>query len=400
MRYLILLSMILMLAVACAKENETPEAAPPPELPKVRVLELTPRTWQQTIRTFGVIEAAEKVTLSAEFSGKVTGVFFDEGQEIAAGDKLVTFDVTERRMQVKQAEGNLAGVTARLEEARTQAERREELFQQKVVSKEQLESARAALASLQAQYEQLVVGRSLARHQLSRARLMSPVSGRVATKAIDVGEVAMPGQTLAVIHVTDTMRVVTYVTEQEVNTVQVGTPCIVTTPGVRGREYTAHVESVGNAADPATGNFPVKLAVKNTEGLLKAGMTAVVTLKGLALKDTLLVPDDAVVDRHRQRVVFLEKAGKAHAVAPVLAASTGEWLPVLHGLAKGDRLIVEGLDNVVDGTAVNVAGQDEMPVLNGADGGPPNETIDDKKAAKGASEQAAQPDPDKAEGGD
>ncbi len=369
MRYLSLFS-ILSLLFGCVKPQENLERSTAVEPPKVKVMTLTPRTWRQSIRTFGVFEAAEKVTISGEFSGKVTGVYFEEGQEIAAGDKLLTFDVAERRMQVKQAEGNLAGIRARLEEARSQAERREELFQQKVISKEQVESARTALASLEAQYEQLLVGRSLARHQLKRARLMSPVSGRVVTQAVEAGEVAMPGQTLAVVHVTDTMRVITHVTEQEVNTVQVGAVGTVTTPGVRGREYRAHVESVGTVADPVTGNFPVKLAVENREGLLKAGMTAVVTLEGLALKDTLLVPDTAVVDRHRRRVVFLAKGNRAEEVVPVLAAATSNLLPVLHGLGAGDRVIVEGLATVVDGTIVEVTGEAEVPAQPPTDGGP------------------------------
>jgi hypothetical protein len=96
-------------------------------------------------------------------------------------------------------------------------------------------------------------------------------------------------------------------------------------------------------------------------------MTAVVTLKGLELKDTLLIPDTAVVDRNRKRVVYLAKQDHAEEVTPVLAATTSDLLPVIHGLSAGDRLIVEGLKNVVDGTTIEVAGEvtPAKPVTDG-----------------------------------
>ncbi len=355
MRNLCFAIVIIFFHFGCDNTSETKNERPAPEIPKVDVMELAPQTWNQTIRTFGVIEAAEKVTISAEFSGKVNGVFFTDGSEISAGKELVAFDVSERRMHYKQASGNLARAKAKLEDARKRTKRREELYLQKAISKEQLEMFRADLTSIESQYEQFLVGRSLARHQLKRTKLVSPVAGKVVSKSIEIGEVAMPGQPLAVILVTDTMRVITHVTEQEINTVQVGAVCAVTTPGVRGREYKAHIESLGDEADRETGNFPVKLTVENKDGLLRAGMTAVVTLKGLEVKDALLIPDEAVVDRNRKRVVFLVKDGKALEVEPVLGAATGELLPVLHGLEDGDKVVVGGLSNVIDGTVLEIS---------------------------------------------
>jgi membrane fusion protein (multidrug efflux system) len=158
-----------------------------------------------------------------------------------------------------------------------------------------------------------------------------------------------------VIQVTDTMRVVTYVTEQEINSIQIGSECVVTTPGVRGREYTARVESRDGEVDPTTGNFPVKLTVENNDGLLKSGMTAVVVMAGLEVGNTLLIPESALVDRNRKRVVFRLDDGIAEEVEPGLAATMNdELLPVLRGLSAGDEIIISGLNTVVAGTRVEV----------------------------------------------
>lgn len=356
MKRLTLIVLVSFFAVCCRKPAQVDERKLKSAVPMVQIQEIKPHVWHQTIRSFGRIEAAEKVTISAEVSGKVNEVLFAQGDKIVSGQKLISFDVSESRMRLKQAEGNLTGVTAQLNEAKSMFSRREGLFKQRAISKEQLDSARTGVATLQAQYEQLMAGRSLARHHMRRTKLQSPVSGTVVAKGVDVGEVAMPGQSLAVIHVTDTMRVITWVTQEEINTVRTGTRCTVATNGVRGRMYAAHVESVGNEADAATGNFPVRLTVNNSDGLLKAGMSAAITLTGLEVNDAILIPDSAVVDRNRKRVVYLVLNGKAKEVEPVLAATSGSVRTVLHGISNGDQVIVGGLDDVADGSEVKVAG--------------------------------------------
>ena len=353
---LIIMTIACLSLASCRKPAPVDDEGAKPSIAGVQVQKIEPGIWHQTIRSFGRIEAAEKVTISAEISGKVNEVLFEEGEQISAGQKLLSFDVAESRMRLKQAEGNLSGMKAQLDEARTMLARREGLFKQRAIAKEQLESARTNVATLEAQFEQMTVGKNLARHNIRRTQLHSPVSGTVVSKGIEAGEVAMPGQPLAVIHVTDTMRVTTWVSQQEVNTVRTGIACKVTTSGVRGRTWEAHVESVGNEADPVTGNFPVKLTVNNSDGLLKAGMSAMVTLNGLEMSDAILIPDAAVVDRNRKRVVYVVKENKAHEVEPVLSASSGNIRNVLHGLSAGDRLIVGGLDDVSDGSAVKIIG--------------------------------------------
>ena len=359
LKYCLLIAFIGIgiLPTGCRKPAPGDDKVFRPTVAAVQVQEIEPRVWQQTIRSFGKIEAAEKATISAEIAGKVNDVLFNEGDQIEAGQKLLSFDISESRMRLKQAEGNLSGVAAQLDEARSMLSRRENLFRQHAITKEQLESARTNVATLAAQYEQMVVGKSLARHNIQRTQLHSPVSGTVVSKGIDTGEVAMPGQPLAVIHVTDTMRVTTWVSQEEVNTIRTGIACKVTTSGVRGRTWVAHVESVGNVADPSTGNFAVKLTVNNADGLLKAGMSAMVTLSGLEMNDAILIPDSAVVDRHRKRVVYVVKNQRAVEIEPVLAASTNAIRNVLHGLSKGDQLIVGGLDDVADGSKLKIIGK-------------------------------------------
>jgi membrane fusion protein (multidrug efflux system) len=114
------------------------------------------------------------------------------------------------------------------------------------------------------------------------------------------------------------------------------------------------IESVGIKADPGTGNFTVKLTIQNKDGLLRDGMTATAELQGIEYPEALLVPESAVVDRNRHRVVYKVVDNRAVEVQPVFRASMREHIPVLDGLESGDILIVSGMENVIDGAEIEI----------------------------------------------
>ena len=115
-----------------------------------------------------------------------------------------------------------------------------------------------------------------------------------------------------------------------------------------------------------TGNFPVRLAVSNKEGLLRPGMAARVELRGIQHAGALLLPASALVDRKRRRVAYRVVDGMAEEVEPVVAATTGDRLPVLRGLRQGDRVIVSGLEWVTDGAEVQIAEEQPPPGQSGS----------------------------------
>ena len=87
-------------------------------------------------------------------------------------------------------------------------------------------------------------------------------------------------------------------------------------------------------------------------------MTASATLDGIRIENALLLPEKALVDRDRRRVVFVVEEGVAHIREPLLAAGFSNRLHILDGLSAGDRVVLAGQPNLLDGTAVSVrAGQ-------------------------------------------
>ena len=341
-----------LFAGGCEESGVPEEQDPEPRIPRVSTLTLEPSSWVESIGAHGVIEAAEEVNVTIDFSATVRSVHFQEGDRVETGKPIIEFDRGKRELRLTGVVTRVDEAKARLDQTGRVLERREALYRKNVIPREQYDEARTAWQSASARYQEALAAQRLARRELGETILLSPVSGRVAKRLVDPGETVMPGQLLSVIQTVDTVRVVTYVSEKDVNGLHVGAEAQVTTPGVRGRAYRGRIESVGIEADPRTGNFTVKLTVPNEDGLLRQGMTASVVLQGIEYPDALLVPESAVVDRNRRRVVYRVEDDRAVEVRPVLMAVTGERIPVLDGLDPGDVLIVGGLESVVDGSRV------------------------------------------------
>jgi len=347
--------------VGCEQATETTTKPQGPQKALVTVATLATGTWTESFRAYGVVEAAEEVDVSTDAAGTVRSVTCNEGKQVKEGAEIVAFEAAERGLQVQQAKASIEGARARLDQARKAAQRARTLYADRVIPGVEADAAEAELRQATAQLDGALAGHRLAQHQLAKAAVLSPVTGVVVRQNVDVGEAVMPGHPLCTIQVVDTVRVVTYVTEREINALRVGAQFKVHSPGAPGHELVGRIESLAAQADRRTGNFPVKLAVANQDGLLRPGMSARVELRGIEHPEALLLPAAALVDRHRKRVVYRVVDGRAQEVEPVLGATAGERLPVLRGLAAGDQVIVSGLEHVTEGTEVEVTTAVPLP---------------------------------------
>lgn len=354
----VLVSSVLTLQ-GCDNDASLTESAAPPRIALVEVLQLQAADWQQSIHTFGLVEAIEEVSVSVEAAGTVDKIYFKEGQRVARGEPLLDLDPGKRALAADRARATVASEAARLKEARSLLKRHRELVKNSLVSQATLDNSESAVQQAAAGHENALASLALALRDLEDSQVLSPVEGVIEQRNVEEGEVVMPGQSLATIQAVDVVHVLTYVSERDVNFLRVGAPAAVTSPGVPGRVFEANIVSVGVKADPGTGNFPVKLSLANAEWLLRAGMTARVELTGLLEHDRLTIPDTAVVDRNRRKVVYVlssEDDGQsiAREVSPLLRTVTSDQLPVIDGLSAGDLLIISGLNMLIDGTPVKV----------------------------------------------
>jgi len=336
-----------------ALEPSTEDAAAS-HVVEVVVEELKPSTWQGIIRTFGVVEALEEVNVAAELSGTVTAVHVNEGDRVQRGQLLLELDPQKRQLAVEQADQQVERARATLQEARLKLQRRRNLAEKKTISREVLDNAQLTVDASTAAYQQAVASQQLAVRELADTRIVSPTEGLVEIQAVEVGEPVQAGASLVTLQAVQGLRVHTWVSEADIVQVHAGGPALVTASGLAGREFEASIEWVGVNADPATGNFPVKLILAGDTESLRPGMTASAELQGISVHDALLLPESALVDRDRRRVVFVVKQSVAHMKEPLLAAGFSNRLHVLQGLAPGDQVVVAGQSQLLDGATVSI----------------------------------------------
>ena len=339
---------------ACEDRPPAREEEPQPRIAEVETKILQEQQWTETISSFGVVDAAKEIVITTDFSERVQKVYVDDGDRIQAGQPLIDLDRRKQELRLTRYKTLLREAKATLANAQTNLKREEALFAGRNIPQSKLEGTQLALKTARARYEEALAAVQLGERELADRRIKSPASGQVVKRSAEEGETVSPGAALIVIQVVDAVRVITYVTEKDINHLRLGSEAVVTTPAVKGRSYEARIESLGTKADPETGNFSVKLAIPNTEGLLRPGMTARVNLQGLTYQNAILIPDSALVDRNRRRVAFKVEDGKAVQIEPVVALSTIDLVHVLSGFQDGDQIIVGGVENIVDGSPVKV----------------------------------------------
>ena len=221
--------------------------------------QLQPRDWQGTVSTFGVVEALEEVSVAAELSGTVRAVHVDEGDRVEAGQLLLELDPEKREIALAQAEQQVQRARAAMAEARLKLQRRRDLAERESVSREVLDNAQLAVDAATAAYQQAVASQQLAARELADTRIFSPTAGLVDIQSVEAGEPVSAGASLVTLQAVAGLRMHTWVSEADIIHVRAGGRATIIASGLAGREYPASIEWVGVNADPATGNFPVKL---------------------------------------------------------------------------------------------------------------------------------------------
>jgi HlyD family secretion protein len=287
-----------------------------------------------TVSATGNLKPINQVDVGSEQSGLITKVFVDVNDRVTRGQQLAELDtarlqdaVTQARAQVASAEAGIAQARASTALAKATLDRQEEVSRLsggRVPSKTELDSARAshiqAVASLRAAEAQVLVARaqlSSAQTNLSKARIVSPVTGVVLSRAIE------PGQTVAasfnapvlftIAEDLKQMEVEVSVDEADVGQVKDGQSANFSVDAFPGRSFPAKVTrvNVGSNASSSSNSssgsssasssstatvvaYTAVLNVDNRDETLRPGMTATADIIASRVEDVLLVPNAAL----------------------------------------------------------------------------------------------------------
>lgn len=331
---------LLLIGSACGggDDDKTDEAKPEYEVP-VEVAVLERASFIDTVHVYGRIDARERVRISAEVPGRIGALPKDNGDSVGKGQTLVRIGARAALAQRKQAE-------AGLNLAKGELARLEKMVAKNLATSQQLEMQRAQVLQAEAGYE-------LADVQVGMAIVRSPIAGRVTNVNGEVGEMATPGMPL--LEVVDLRKVVVRadVPEQDISRIEAGAETTVWIDAL-GRSFEGPITDIGLVANGKTRTFPIEITIDNPESNIRPGMMASLNLLRRSFENTLVVPRDAVIDDVDKKTVFIEKDGMARSRVVELGPARGAYVVVDSGIEEGDRLIVLGHRQAVDGQKVTV----------------------------------------------
>ncbi len=304
----------------------------------------------QQIEALGTAQANESIEVSAEVASRVTEIRFKEGQQVNAGDILLTLEDSEAR-------ANLAEATAALVESRSQYQRSQELFATRAVSQSSLDQLAAQVQANEARA-------GAARSRLDDYVVRAPFAGRVGLRRVSPGGLVSPGQLVTTLDDTTTIKLDFSVPETFLGSIREGMEIVANSAAYPARAFAGRVASIDTRVDPVTRSVAVRARLPNDDGLLKPGMFLTVNLiqqQG----QVVAVPEEALVPEQASQYVFVAANGVAERRRIVIGRRQPGFVEVLNGLRPGERVIVEGTQKVRDGTAIKDAPMGPVPEPGG-----------------------------------
>lgn len=288
----------------------------------------------------GTVAADKEVAIISETQGRITYLGINLGQSIGRGKVILTVDDEIKAATLKNAE-------AAFDKAKREYERNKQLYEEKSISQAAFENSEYALRMAEAQY-------TIAKRQLADTKLISPVSGIVASKNVELGTVISPGMMIANIVDISRLKIKVNVPEKEVFKLKNNDKVMIETDIYPGKMFGGRINNTSPKADEAH-TYQVEISLQNSrEYPLKAGMFARVMFDNIQKGGSLVIPRQALVGSIRNPQVYVVQNQVAYLKNIVIGSIIENMVQVNNGLKEGDIVVVNGQINLKDNTKVKI----------------------------------------------
>ncbi|WP_189395233.1 MdtA/MuxA family multidrug efflux RND transporter periplasmic adaptor subunit [Pseudomonas laurentiana] len=341
----------------------------------VRVAPATVADFPLYLKALGTVTATNTINVRSRVAGELVKVNFQEGQKVKAGDLLAEIDPRSYQIALQQAEGTLAQNVALLKNAQIDLARYKGLYAEDSIAKQTLDTQAALVEQYQGTVKTNQAAVGDARLNLEFSKIRAPISGRLGLRQLDVGNLVAANDTTALVVITQTQPITVAFTLPEAQLSAVlaryrsGAKLAVEAwdRGDLKQQAVGVLSSLDNQIDTTTGTLKFKARFENQDEVLFPNQFVNVRVLADTLKDVVLAPSAAIQFGTEGSFVYVMDGDKKVRIRKLkVGASDGEHTVVVEGLAKGERVVLEGTDRLRDGSDVDVVNDSsEVPAAPG-----------------------------------
>lgn len=338
-------------------EKVAPPVAAPTAVTVATVLERSITEWDDFA---GRVEAVERVDIRPRISGTIDAVHFQDGQLVKKGDRLFSIDPRPYQADLARAEAAHGGALAHAALAKIELERTRRLLDDHAVAQRELDQRNNGLLEADAALKAADAAVQTARLNLQYTEITAPVAGRVSRAEITVGNLVAPGASAPIL--TNLVSVspvyVTFEVDEPTYLRYAGNgslgnsgidrmPVSMGLASEEGYPRTGRVKAFDNHVDSSSGTVRVRAVFDNAGSTLAPGMYARVRTGDASAKTALLIDDKAVgTDQDKKFVMVVGADNKAVYRQVALGPIVDGLRVVRHGVARDERLVVNGLQRI------------------------------------------------------
>lgn len=357
---LVLLAFCLSL-FSCGQSDKTTG-----KVPECAVITVQTTNAKLTNSYPAAIKGKQDVEIRPMVSGFITKLNVDEGSMVRKGQSLFMIDPVQYQAAVNVAKANVETAKAALSTQKLTVNNKRELNKKQIISDYDLQMAENQLAQTKANLAQAEAQLINAKNNLSYTNVTSPSNGVVGMLPFRVGSLVSPSSTTALTTVSDISEMYVYFSMTEKQLLDLTREggsikeILAKMPPVNlqlidGTIYadTGRVEAISGVIDQNTGAVSMRATFSNKRNILRSGGTAKVVFPNL-LENIILVPQTATIEIQDKKFVYVTQADNTlkSTEIEIYPLNDGKYYIVTKGLKSGDKIVIEGVQNLKDGQSI------------------------------------------------
>ena len=314
----------------------------------VRVKPVQIKSISETIEGHGIIQPypQDDIKISAISPMRIDSILVKPGESVHKGELVVRFQ-RDQAIDVAVTKAKIA-----FEQAKLNRNRAKKLFENGVIPRVKYEEAETQFKLAKADME--IQQRSLD-YAIRNSAVRSPINGVVSSVNGAVGQIADPSQVIVRIVNIERLIAIIGIETEDIEHIHGGEKASIMIPNLPGNNHFAgKVIKLNKEIDPSTQLVHIWVSIKNPQGLLQPGMFAVAKVIVKTVPEALVVLPSAVLRDAKGDYVFRVEGNKAQKIYVEKGIQTDNYVQILKGLQKGQKVVYLGNYELKDGLKVRV----------------------------------------------